>query len=816
MQQTWDDLRYGVRRLARTPGFTAAALITLALGIGANATLISLVDALYLRPLPVPESTRVVHGYQTRRDAADVFPLSLPDYHYYRDHMRAFEDLAAHYPSSPLHLVIDGEPVAAIGGVVTASYFPVLRLTPHAGRFFRPDEDAAPDRDAVAVVSHAFWQNRLGGDPQVVGRIVHVNGRAFTIVGVAPRGFEGALRGGGVSDLWIPSAMFHVGYRYCDAFARGCTVVQLLGRLMPGATLDAAQAEIGVLARQLESAHPATNAGLSVRLYPARGVYPAQQRDSARTVTLLLGSSGLLLFIACANVAALLLARGIARRREIALRQALGSSRARLVRELLTESAVLAIAGGALGILAAAWMKEIVGSFYATDYAGRPLLFGLELSVPVLAATAALCGVTAVLCGLAPAMRTTRADLLPSLKGDSAGSGHGRSRTRDLLVVMQFGLATMLLVGAGLLVRSVIDLSRGPGVDTDRIILLRLRPSLVGYDGARARAFQTEVIRRLMRIPGVDSASAAEGLPLFDFGVRVAVASDGTAQGPQLTGSATASHVGDRYFDTLGVPILAGRDFDSSDLPGTPRVAIVNDVLAASLGGPAQAVGRIIRIDDTPLTIVGVARSARFRTALEPAEPYIYLNYWQQDGRGFAADSRTHVRVAGDAAAMMPRIRREIAAIDPTVPLSEDYPLRERVRFAFLPVRMTASLLVGFGVAALFLSAIGLYGVVAFVTGMRTREIAIRLAVGAEGSHICALVLGQGARLAALGTGIGVAAAFSISHLLAGLLYGVQPSDPGTFIGIPSLLFGVALLASWIPARRAMRVQPALTLRKDA
>lgn len=815
MRSLWEDVRFGARLLARTPGFTAAALITLALGIGANAVLFSLVDAIFLRPLAVSDPSRLVHVYQTR-DRSGAFPLSMADYFDYRQNARSFEEIGAHYPTAPLHVVVDGEPVAINGSVVTASYFRVLNLRPALGRFFLETEDEARDRDAVVVVSHSFWQQRLEGSPQALGRTISVNGRMFAIVGVAPPGFGAVVQGLSASHIWIPTAMFRVGYRYCaDAFRRGCTVVMMLARLKREVTLSDARAELDVLSRQIESAHPSTNAGLGVVVVPARGTSPDGQTTNVPMIGFLLGGVGLVLLVACANVGGLLLVRGVKRRREVAIRLALGAHRGRVIRQLLTEATVLALAGGALGMLVAIWANDTLRSFYATDYAGRPLHFEVGIRGWVLAATSGISLLTALIAGLIPALLVSGTNVVTSLK-DEGGTGASRpSRFRDGLVVLQVACAMVLLVGAGLLVRSLQEISRGPGIDPSRVIMLRLRPSLVAYDAAKAHAFQREVIRRLELLPGVVAASPGESLPLFGAGGESIISAGDVPTGGRDTVTVLSSRVGARYFEVLGLPLLDGREFDSRDTAEGQPVAIINEVLARQVWPGERAVGRTVRIGGRSHEVVGVVRAAQYLSIADTPAPYLYLNYWQQNPSGWPSDSRTHVRVNGDAAVMMPRIRREIAAVDPAVPLSEDYPLAARVRFAFRHIRMAMTMLVSFAVLSIVLAATGLYGVVAFAMSLRTREIAIRMALGARPDQMRLLVIRHGMKVAVLGAAIGLAAAVAGARLLSRMLYGVQPHDTGIFVGVAAMLIVITLVASGIPARRAMRVDPALTLRQE-
>ncbi len=816
MRGLWDDARFGVRLLARTPGFTAAALITLGLAIGANTVLFSLIDAIFLRPLGVADGSRLVHVYETR-NGGGAFPLSIADYFDYRRNARSFENMAAHYPTAPLHVVVNGEPATITGSVVTASYFDVLGLRPSLGRFFLEEEDRVHDRDAVVVISHAFWQQRLEGRSDVLGQTIGINGRTFAIVGVTPPGFGATVQGSSASHLWIPSAMFRVGYRYCaDPFARDCTVVQIIARLKRGVALDAARAEMTLLSRQIETAYPSSHAALGVSVVPARGSSPAGQETNLPIVGFLLAGVCMVLLVACANVGGLLLVRGVKRRREVAIRLALGAHRGRVIRQLLTEAALLAAAGGALGVIVAIWANDAVRGFYATDYAGRPLHFELGIRGWVLVATTAISLITAVLAGLLPALLVSTTNVLTSLKDESGTGGPRPSRLRDALVVLQIACAMVLLVGAGLLVRSLQQISRGPGIDTARVIMLRLRPSLVAYEGTKAHAFHREVIRRLEQLPGVVAASPGESLPLFGAGSEVTVsAADANAAGP-VSFRVTTSRVGDRYFAVLGLPLLQGREFDSRDLAAGQPVAIINDVLAHRLWPGERAAGRTLRVDERPYEVVGVVRAGQYHAITTAPAPYLYLNYWQQSARGgWPSDSRTHVRVTGDAAEMMPIIRREIAAIDPAVPLSEDYPLSTRVRFEFRQVRMAMTLLVSFAIVAVVLAATGLYGIVAFAMSLRTREIAIRMALGASPDQVRLFIARQGRTVALSGVVLGITAAAAGARVLSTMLYGVQAHDAATFAVAAVLLAGIAALATGVTARRAMRIDPALTLRQE-
>jgi predicted permease len=509
------DVRLAIRRMHKAPGFTAAAIGTLALGLGLNSAVLSLAYSLFFKPLPVDDPSRLVIVDQTivGRARTAGYGMSMPDYAYFRDRAPALAELAAHYSTSPMTMVTPGGPLSVSGAVVTANYFSMLRLQPARGRFFHADEDRVPGRNPVAVLSHDLWRSRFAGDVHVLDSTVRINGTMFTVVGIAPEGFNGTLSGLTPNQVWIPSAMFAVGYRYCDGLARGCDVVNVLGRLADGATIAGAQAELDVLARQLESAFPATNRGRGTNVRAATGVRIEEQSRNAPIVALLGSAAALVLLVAAANVAGLLLARGLHRRREIAIRLALGAGRGRLIRLLLVESVVLAALGGALGFVVAIGSTEILRAFFGVG-AGGALNIDLALDVRVMAIGMAVALVTGVLTGIAPALQFTRPNPVIALKDEAAGAGTRRSTLRDGLIVAQVALSVVLLGSSGLLVRSFFMLHRGPGFDPNAIALVRLRPSLVGYTNDRAWAFQRQAIERLEALPGIVAASPAVVPPL--------------------------------------------------------------------------------------------------------------------------------------------------------------------------------------------------------------------------------------------------------------------------------------------------------------
>jgi len=810
------DLRYAVRTLRKTPYFALAAILTLALGIGASTTLFSLIYSLFYRPLPFADAAQLVHIQQTlswRKDQP-VYPLSFHDYLYYKQHNTVFSGISAHYMNAPMSLSINGDSGFATVGVVAANLFDVLRLQPALGRFFLPSEDVVPDRDAVTVISESLWDSRFARDPGVLGKTIQLNGTAFTIVGVAPRQFAGF---GARIGAWIPSAMFRVGYRYCDIAEPDCRILALTARLKSGRTIAGAQAEMNVLARQLESQFPEINKGRGVAVQAALGSELGHIGQGAPAVKILGIAVGCVLWIACANVAGLLLVRGIRRKKEIVVRLALGASRGRLLRQLMTENLLLAFLGGVAGLGLAVWANDLVAGFYNMTSSGVPLNFTMEMSWPVLLSALGLSVLSAALFGALPAMQAGRLDLIGVLK-DEGASVSSRSRLRNTLVIAQVAVATLLLIAAGLLLRSMNNIYAGPGYDASHIVMLRMRPTLLAYEGPRAVQFLQEAQRRIAALPGVVEASPAQYSVTPGFAgntVTFWLPGHGPAK-PEAAPEVSVNWVGPKFFRVLGVPFVAGRDFSEQDTANSTKVAIINEVLARQMWPQESAIGKTVIADGRPYRVVGVVRDAQYYSALDAPRPFFYPNFWQRDVKDQRTwDSRTHVRVTGDPGGMLARILAEVAAIDSAVPISETYAMTERMKFEFAQVRMAGAALAFFGTAGLVLSAVGLYTVLAFAVSQRTREIGIRMALGASRSNVLRLVMRQGAVLSALGLALGVGVALAAARFLNFFLYGVQQYDALAFLTAPLVLAVAAACACWLPARRATRVDPMIALRYE-
>jgi len=797
--------RPALRRLAKTPFFTGLVILALAPGMGAAIAIFSLVDVLFLRPLPLRDAERVLGIYETR-DGRGYFPLSLPDYVDYRDSNRVWSGLASHYPTAPLSLSTPDETVEINGSVVSANYFSVLGVEPALGRFFLPGEDATPGASPVVVVSHQLWQSRLGGRRDVLGQTLKLNHTSFTVVGVAPARFAGVLLGI-PSDVWLPNSMAAVGYRWCDARSLDCTWLSMIGRLQPGRTLAEAQAQMTARSRGLREAHPATDEVRGLRVTPLRGVHPAARPDTLRLAALLLAGVTLVLAVAGANLSSLLLVRSLTRQREIAIRLALGATRLRLVSQSVVEALLLALLGGAAGVLLASWFGRLIVALYPSDV---PLELTVDRTVLLYACLLAL--LTGLLVGLVPGLQTTRPSLIPAIREEGTVSRHGRPRLLGLLIVAQVALCFVLLTSTGLLARSLASADRGSGIDPHGVLTLRLRPLLSGYSPGRGQAVSREALRRLGSLPGVRSASLGVVLPPWLGGDPVAVGLPGQKPSrPQDAPTAGVGEIAPRFFETLGVPILRGRDFAARDSAGTAPVALVNQTLARRLWPQREALGQRLVVGERTCEVVGIVPDLGYRNALEPPAGQVYLPYWQ-DAK--LVDARITVRVAGDPLQLLPAVRRELRAIDPNVLVTEVTPLAESLDLFLAPVRVAGHLLGVLAGLALFLSTVGLYAILSLAVAQRTRDIGIRMAIGASGSQVVALVVRDATALVAVALALGLVTAFPASRLLAHYLYGISPSDPLTFAAALGLLALTAALASWIPARRASRVDPLVALRE--
>jgi predicted permease len=824
MNTLWQDLRFGARMMIKAPGFTLIAVLSIALGIAVNSAVFTFVNGILLKPMPVRQPDRLVALYTKEPNSIYPSQFSYPDYLDYRDHNQVFSDLFIHFTTQGLSLK-GGEGAAEMvcGEMVTGNYFTGLRLDPALGRLFTPEDDKRPGGHPVAVLSHAFWQRHFAGDPNVVGQIVKLNGHDFTIIGVAKKGFSGTRAFGWIPDVYLPLMMYAQAIPGTDeSFLsnRGDRSFNVNGRLRDGVTIEQARAAMSAFAKQLGADYPQTNANLGVGMIPAgTKVQPAValMGYTSMVTGLMMGLVGLVLLVACANVANLLLARATGRRREIAVRLALGASRRRLLRQLLTESVTLSTLGGALGLILAIWLSDLFRfGVPKVDFATMDFDYALGLDYRVLGFTMAVSVLTGVIFGLAPALQSSRPDLVPALKGEMSDASVGRRRPnlRNLLVVTQVALSLMLLVGAGLLVKSLRNAqTMNPGFRTDHLLMASVNVGLHGYDEARGRRFYKQLGERLQSLPGVTRASFAGPLPLdqYNYGANVTIEGRVPKTANERLGVGF-SIVGHNYFETMNTPIVQGRAFTERDNENAPRVVIVNETMARRYWPGQNPIGKRLRLGGGQsqwLEVAGVAQDGKYITLGEPPTDYFFLPFWQNyDGR-----MTLIAHTKGDTESVIASIRREVKALDEQLPV---YGVRDAPEFLDIILsgpKSIAATVSGFGLLALLLAAVGLYGVMSYAVAERTREIGVRVALGAEPRDLRLMVLRQGLRLSLGGAALGMAGAFGLARLLRSLLYDVSATDPLTFGAVALSLIVVALLACWIPARRAMKVDPMVALR---
>jgi macrolide transport system ATP-binding/permease protein len=812
MESILMDIQYGFRRLWQRPSFTAIALITLALGIGANTAIFSLVNTALLRPLPVSHPEQLVSVYGTLHDGADFTLQSYLNYKDYRDRNQVLSGLLA-YRFAPMSLSHGGSNQRVWGYLVSGNYFDVLGVPPMLGRGFLPEEDKTPDSHPVVVMGYGCWQQRFGADPNIVGKTISINGHNFTVVGVAPRGFIGT-EVAFAPDLFVPMMMDHVievDANWLDSRADDNLFV--VGRLKPGVTAAQAESAMRAITLQLAQEYPKEDEGRGVRLMTV-GLFLPEIRSSILSFTaVLMGVVVLVLLLACVNLANLLLARATERRKEIATRLALGASRARLVRQLVTESLLLSLIGGAIGLMIASWINHLVaGIKLPTDIA---LLFDLRLDWRVLTFALFASLATGVVFSILPALHASRPELVPALKDEASMGGFRRSRLRNALVVVQVALSLVLLIGAGLIVRSLQAAQRmRPGFNPDHAVTLSFDMGLQGYSEQRGREFQNRVLEHARAIPGVRSVALAGWLPLSLNYNSTSVYLEGEAPRPisQLP-QVIPYYVSPEFFRTMETP-LRGRDFTEQEDKKESRVAIVNETFARKFFPNQDAIGKRFTFSgpgDPFWQVIGVVADGKYNSLGEEQQPAIFRPLLRDYNTSVALVART----TGDSQNVIRALRREMQTLDPAMPLYNVETLNEHMAVPLFPARMAAIVLGSFGVLALLLAAVGIYGVMSYVVAGRIREIGLRMALGASPRKVMKLIVGQGMFLAIIGLAIGLGLAFAGTRLLGSLLYGVSAADPLTFIGIASLLSAVAVLACFVPARRATKVDPLVALRYE-
>jgi predicted permease len=820
MDTLWHDVRYALRTIRKNPGFAAVAVLSLALGVGANTTIFTLLNAMLLSPLPVERPSELAAVYTVDQGTIGGFgnqgPISYLNLKDYRQRNEFFADMAGYSFPQPVSVITASTPQQAFAELVTGNYFTVLGVKASKGRVFTAAEDVTPGAAPVVVVSYGFWQRRLGGDPSAIGRVTPINGSGFTIVGVTPEGFRG-VNSLISPDMWIPTMM---SAQVLPTQLRGwiderrALLFFAAGRLKPGATLRQAEANLKSIAAALEHEYPAPNKGRSVALRPLveATIFPGLREIFVLGGAVLMTVVGLVLLIACSNVANLLMARASARSQEIAVRIALGASRARLFRQLLTESVVLAILGGVLGVGVAIAARDGIWSLRPPFLADN--FVDLTIDARVLAFTAIVSLLTAGLFGVVPAIRASRPDLVDALKEETRGAGTGRRRAMlgRSLVVVQVALSVVALVAAGLFLRSLDRANQiDPGFDVAHVGVVTVNAGQGGYDGERARQFFRTVHDRVGQIPGVQAASWASSAPLTGALLKTIIKEGDNPESMNVRVLATAVIATPGYFQTLSIPVLRGRDFADTDRAQTMRVAIVNQALASRIWPDEDPIGQRFRFftDTAFRQVIGVAKTSKYTTLGEDPQPAVYTPLDQD----FSDAMVLVVRTPGDPAAALGTAQREVRALDANVPLQNPYTMREIVTQSLWPARLAAILLGIVGALALTLASIGLYGVMAYSVTQRTREIGVRMAMGANRAQVLAMVLRQAMTLVGIGLAVGVAGALALARVVTRLLFGMNAIDPITFAGVCLLLTAVATFASYVPALRASRLDPIKALR---
>jgi predicted permease len=817
MESLLKDIRYAVRISIKRPGLTITAILSLALGIGANTAIFSVVDRVMLRSLPVdhPEQLVTVAGRNPRGLNTS---FSYPNFKDLRDNNDVLSAMIA-TADTPLSLSEGGRTDRGYGVLVTGNYFDALGVKPLIGRTFATDEDATQGTHPVVVLNYGYWQRRFGGDPGIVNRSLLVNGHGFTIIGVTGREFNGTTLGT-IPDVYLPMMMQTAAMpKWTGALDKPfMSWLDVMGRLKPGVSIEQAQASLTILSSGLAEANPDLVDPEIVLQAAPRG-NASSVADLSTPLLLLLSTVALVLIIACANVANLLLARGAGRSREIAVRLAVGATRRRLIKQLLTESILLSVAGGAAALLLASWLMDLLLTFRPTATSFLLPALDVRLDARILGFTAAISLITGVLFGLAPALQASRPDLIEALKDESGSvtAGGRRAVIRNALVVGQVALSVVILISAGLCIRSLNRLNAiDAGFDTERVMVAPVDLALNGYKEDAGREFYRTLLDRARTLPGVESASVARILPLGSNGMRITAKLEDYVPGPGENVNLDFNIVGPGYFETMSVPLLAGRAFSTTDDRGSRLVAVVNETLAKTYFGDRDPIGLHITLGGFPgqpeqrLEIVGLVKDTKYRSLTEGQRAIMFLPYLQH----YRPDLALHLRTIGPSTAVAAAaVRNEIQQMDSTLPVARIRTLEEQKGSSLFRERMAAMFLASFGALALLLATIGIYGVMAFAVSRRTREIGIRMALGAQVTDVLKLVLRQGGLLVVLGVAIGAGGAYFATRLLEGFLYGVAPHDTTTFVVVPILLALAALAACLLPARRATKVDPIEALR---
>jgi predicted permease len=804
------DVKYSLRTLRKSPGFTITAVLSLAIGIGATTAIFALVNGLLLLPLPgVRQQEKLVNTFMKETNDPELEGFSLPDYREFRDTNNVLDGFAV-YTARSLSLTRNGESQLVASQIVSGNYFSMLGTHPLHGRFFLPEEDATPGTHPVVVVSSTLWHRRFGSDPHLVGKQLVLNGIPFTVIGIAPPGFGGTYIGF-VYDMWIPTAMAEAVAKRPILNDRSKRWLEGVARLRPGVSLAQANAALSTISRRMAQEYP-EDRNFDIVLRPLTGFDEDLHGGVIEFLIVLTAVSLFVLLIACANVANMLLARATVRGREIAIRIALGMSRRRLIAQLLTESLVLALLGGAAGLFLAQWGVVLLRQF--DPPANLPLVFDLSLDLRVLSFALVISVIAGLSFGLVPARQTANPELVPALKDTGTGGGR-RSLLRSAFVVVQVALSLLLLVTAGLFLRALQRATAADlGFDPKGVETVTLDPSVLGYDAARAQDLFTRLADRVRTLPGVESVALSSSTPLglgnLFGGSRSAVQVPGVSPPPgQDSFKLESDVINSSYFDVLRIPLVRGRPFTADDRKDVAPVAIVNEAMAKHFWPGQDPIGKTFLRDGKTTQIVGIAKNSKYIRVNESPRDHLYLPYPQSAALGLTLFVRTN----GDPNAVAPALRNEIRTLAPDLPVLNLMTLAESISIARMPQRVAATVASILGLVGLLLAAVGIYGVVAYSVAQRHREIGIRMALGALPGSVLRLVLRQGVKLALFGVVVGGMAAFGLGRLLESLLFGLSASDPVTYLGIALLLVGTALAASLLPARRAARIDPMTAFR---
>jgi predicted permease len=810
MRSLWEDLAHALRLFVKSPGFTAVATLTIALGIGANSTIFSWINSTMLNPIPGMKGSGEVVSLSLGGTSEDPRPFSYPDYMDLRDHDKSFSGLLA----SSLHsvnLTGNGKPQRVWATMCSANYFDVLGVRPILGRGFLPAEDTKGGSSPVVVISYRLWQMRYGSKPGIIGQTISLNHHPYTIVGVTPPVFQGSQTGLR-TELWIPllagKQLITASNRLED---RDAPWLMVLGRLRPGVTAEKARAELNTLMEQLVTQYPESHQGRNdLKAYPLwRAPYGANGYLYLLLPTLM-AISGVVLLLACANVANLLLVRSVARRREMAIRMAIGASRWRLVRQLLIESLVLSLAGGAVAMLITTWSAGTFSSFIPPT--NIPISMDVHVDRAVLLVTLIVSVLTGVIFGILPAVRSSNLAPAVVLKEDTGSASGGRSKARlsSALVVMQMALSLLLLVCAGLFIRSFENAQRADmGFNPDHVLLATVDLFSAGYTKDQGLEFDRQLLAKLEALPGVQSVSMSSWVPMgFQLSSSI-TQPEGYVPRPHESMDVSNANVGPSYLHTMQIPVVEGREFTPEDKEGSQPVVVVNQEFVRRYWPGQDAIGKKLGADGLAFTVVGVAKDADYNDLHEARQPFFYVPMYQDYARGPVV----HMRVAGDPLAYTAALENAIHQLNADMPVLDEGTLATRVQVASTGSRIAGTFVGAFGVLALVLAAVGIYGVTAYTTRERTHEIGIRLALGAQRRDVLRLVLLQGMRMTIAGLVLGWALALVSTRFLQTVLFGVTATDTVTYTTVVVLLAAVAMAACWIPAWRAMRVDPMVALR---